>query len=292
MPVKAPSFEGLLGEHPEIRTLVREALREDVGSGDVTSQALVSESRGASAEIVSRQDAVVAGVGLGELVFRELDPALQYRCCAADGETVRPGRRVALIEGRARDLLAGERTALNFMQRLSGIATLTRRFVDKVGAWPVLILDTRKTTPLFRALEKYAVRCGGGGNHRQGLYDRALIKDNHRRLWKEGGGGNLAAAVAAVRGRFPNLPVEVEVESEEELQDALRQKPEWILLDNMPPDRLRACVRLCDKRCRLEASGGITLDNVEAVAATGVDAISLGCLTHSAPAADLSLELL
>ncbi|MBI3985704.1 MAG: carboxylating nicotinate-nucleotide diphosphorylase [Lentisphaerae bacterium] len=263
-----------------------------MGSGDVTSQALVPESRGASAEIVSRHDAVVAGVGLGELVFRELDPAVQYRGCAADGDTVRPGQRVAFIEGRARDLLAGERTALNFMQRLSGIATLTRRFVDKVGAWPVMILDTRKTTPMFRALEKYAVRCGGGENHRRGLYDRALIKDNHRRLWKGEGAGSLADAVTEVRSRFPDIAVEVEVESEEELLDVLRQKPEWVLLDNMPPDRLRNCVRLCGKRCRLEASGGITLDTVEAVAATGVDAISLGCLTHSAPAADLSLELL
>jgi nicotinate-nucleotide pyrophosphorylase (carboxylating) len=188
-------------------------------------------------------------------------------------------------------VLAGERTALNFLQRLSGIATLTRRFVDAVREQGTTILDTRKTTPGYRWLEKYAVRCGGGSNHRAGLYDRVLIKDNHRRFWNEHEAGRLDLAVRAARRRFPDVPVEIEVESPEELACALRGEPDWVLLDNMSPELLGECVRVCAGRARLEASGGITLANVRDVARTGVDAVSLGCLTHSAPAADLSLEV-
>ena len=193
------------------------------------------------------------------------------------------------ITGKARAILAGERTALNFLQRLTGIATLTARFVEQVKPHATRILDTRKTTPTWRTLEKYAVRCGGGTNHRMGLYDQVLIKDNHRRLW---GARDLAEAVHMARRRCPGVPVEVEVETEAELERALAARPDWILLDNMTLRRLRRCVRLCRGRCPLEASGGITLANVKAVAAAGVQAISLGCLTHSAPAADLSLEIL
>jgi len=193
------------------------------------------------------------------------------------------------ITGKARAILAGERTALNFMQRLTGIATLTARFVARVKPYGTRILDTRKTTPNWRILEKYAVRCGGGCNHRMGLYDQVLIKDNHRRLW---GGRDLAEAVHMARRRCPGVSVEMEVESEAELERALASRPDWILLDNMTPKRLRRCVRLGRGCCPMEASGGITLGNVRAVAATGVQAISLGCLTHSAPAADLSLEIL
>ena len=195
------------------------------------------------------------------------------------------------IRGSARSILTAERTALNFLQRMSGIATLTSVFVDKARRHGVMILDTRKTTPTLRILEKYAVLCGGGRNHRFGLFDRFLIKDNHRRLWGHGQAARLGDAVHQARKRFPGLPVEVEVESEAELRSALDGKPEWILLDNMAPARLRCCVKICAGRSRLEASGGINLRNISRVAATGVDAVSLGCLTHSAPAADLSLEI-
>jgi nicotinate-nucleotide pyrophosphorylase (carboxylating) len=194
------------------------------------------------------------------------------------------------VEGPVRGILTAERTALNFLQRMSGIATLTRRFVERAGP-SVAILDTRKTTPTLRVLEKYAVLCGGGQNHRFGLYDRCLIKDNHRRLWRKGGAARLDQAVREARRRFPDREVEVEVENEAELRSALKAGPEWVLLDNMTPAQMKRCVRICDGRVLIEASGGITLKNVAQVAATGVDAISLGCLTHSAPAADLSLEI-
>jgi nicotinate-nucleotide pyrophosphorylase (carboxylating) len=208
-----------------------------------------------------------------------------------DGTGAAAGDALLSLSGPARGILVAERTALNLMQRLCGVATLTRRFVDAVKAYGTEILDTRKTTPGLRVLEKYAVRCGGGSNHRMGLYDRVLMKDNHRGLWRSGLGDDLDQAVQAARQAFPGIPVEIEVETEVELESALRASPEWVLLDNMGPDALARCVQLCGGRSRLEASGGITMENVAAVAQSGVDAISLGCLTHSAPAVDLSLEL-
>jgi len=179
---------------------------------------------------------------------------------------------------------------LNFMQRLCGIATLTRKFVDAAAGTNAVILDTRKTTPNFRMFEKYSVLCGGGVNHRYGLFDRVLMKDNHRRLWREGDASRLDLAVAAARKKYPNLMIEIEVESFEELHSALAGKPEWIMLDNMTTAMMRECVAITAGRAKLEASGGITLERAREVAATGVDAISLGCLTHSARAVDLSLE--
>jgi nicotinate-nucleotide pyrophosphorylase (carboxylating) len=195
------------------------------------------------------------------------------------------------LSGNARSMLAAERTALNFLQRMSGIASLTRRFADAAGRHGVRILDTRKTTPTLRILEKHAVLCGGGDNHRFGLYDRVLVKDNHRKLWKRGPRPGLQHAVAAARENAPGVLIEVEIEDREDLEAVLGAAPDWILLDNMPLAEMRACVELCRGRCRVEASGGIDLDSIEAVAGTGVDAVSLGCLTHSAPAADLSLEI-
>jgi len=231
----------------------------------------------------------VAGQAVARAVFREVDAELIYTVEAPDGQDAGRDQVIASIEGRARAVLTGERTALNFLQRLSGIATLTARFVRAAQPLGTVILDTRKTTPTLRGFEKYAVTCGGGVNHRMGLYDMILIKDNHRALWNEH--GRLADAVRAARRRFPGVPVEVEIESESELLDALEATPEWLMLDNMTPDRMRGCVELVSGRCQLEASGGVTLDTVAAVAATGVNAVSLGCLTHSAPAADLSLEM-
>jgi nicotinate-nucleotide pyrophosphorylase (carboxylating) len=234
---------------------------------------------------------VAAGLDVATVVFQQVSPDIRCREAVRDGDRVAPDQNLLTIEGPVRHILTAERTALNFLQRLTGIATRTRQFVDKVSRYGVRILDTRKTTPTLRVLEKYAVLCGGGTNHRMGLYDMVLIKDNHRRLWQAAGLSNLRGAVAAARARFPGIPVEVEVESEDELRDALQATPEWIMLDNMPVDRMRRCVEICARRCQLEASGGVTLETVEDMAATGVDAISIGGLTHSAPAADLSLEL-
>jgi nicotinate-nucleotide pyrophosphorylase (carboxylating) len=201
------------------------------------------------------------------------------------------GDEVITAEGPARAILTAERTALNFLQRMTGIATLASAFVARADPHGVIVLDTRKTTPTLRVLEKYAVLCGGGKNHRMGLYDRILIKDNHRCLWRNAGRGDLAEAVKEARKRNPDVEIEIEVESEAELEDVVEAAPDWILLDNMTPGELARCVELCRGRSRLEASGNITLDTMEAVARTGIDAVSLGCLTHSAPAADLSLEL-
>jgi nicotinate-nucleotide pyrophosphorylase (carboxylating) len=280
-----------IAANPVVQDLIRRALSEDVGSGDVTTLSVVPESTRGKAVILARGNYVVSGGEVAQAVFSLVDPALRCHCLIAEGMAVRPDQVLMTIEGPIRGILTGERTALNFMQRMTGIASRTREFVDLVRPFGTRILDTRKTTPTLRILEKYAVTCGGGANHRMGLYDMVLIKDNHRRLWQAAGIPNLQGAVAAARAKFPGIPVEVEVESEAELQDALRAAPEWIMLDNMSPDRMKACVAVCAKRCKLEASGGVSLTTVAAIAATGVDAISIGGLTHSAPAADLSLEL-
>lgn len=280
-----------IANNPIVQDLIQRALVEDVGSGDVTTLSVVPETSRGKAVILSRDHYVVSGGAVALAVFARVDSSLVGKCLVADGTAVKPNQVLMTIEGPIRSILTGERTALNFMQRMTGIASRTREFVDKVKPFGTRILDTRKTTPTLRILEKYAVTCGGGTNHRMGLFDMVLIKDNHRRLWQEAGISNLQGAVEAARAKFPGVPVEVEVESEEELRDALRATPEWIMLDNMVPDRMRACVAICAKKCKLEASGGVTLATVAAMAATGVDAISIGGLTHSAPAADLSLEL-
>ena len=273
----------------DVRDLVRSALREDLGQGDVTSETLVAPKTPAEACILSRDETVLSGVRLASYVFKCLDPRIGIRVLKTDGQRVQADEKVLLISGNARDILAGERVALNFLQRMSGIATLTRRFVEVAGP-RVRILDTRKTTPTLRTIEKYAVRCGGGKNHRMGLFDMALVKDNHRAIWKSQGKGGLAGAVQALRRRHPGLLVEVEIESLDELLDVIRAQPDWILADTRTPAQLRTIVQRCGGRCKIEASGGITLRNAARVAASGVDAISIGALTHSAPAADFSLE--
>ena len=279
-----------LERDPVIEQLIRRELEEDIGGGDVTSETLVDETAEARAVILAKGDAVLSGLGVAERVFQLLDPGVAAQRLAADGEPMVPGRRVLELKGRARSLLAAERTALNFLQRMSGIATLTRQFIRHTAAHKVQILDTRKTTPGLRRLEKYAVLCGGGTNHRYGLNDRILIKDNHRQFWTAPGGRSLADAVRTARQRFPDRVLEIEVDSEAELAEVLPACPDWVLLDNMTPAALKHCVKLAAGRCKLEASGGVTLDTVAAIAATGVDAVSIGALTHSAPAADFSLE--
>lgn len=272
-----------------VRLFARAALREDIGPGDITTLALIPPGTRIVAAIVSRGNHVVCGTSVVRLLCRMADKTIVCRTVVPDGARVRAGDRIMELRGCARGILAIERTALNFMQRLTGIATLTARYAAAAKPYNVQILDTRKTTPNMRSLEKYAVRCGGGYNHRMGLYDMILMKDNHRFLWRKK--RSLAEAVRTARERYPQVLVEIEVESEAQLRDALQAAPDWIMLDNMRPALMKKCVNICAGRCKLEASGRITLKNVRLAAAAGVDAISIGSLTHSAPAADLSLEV-
>ena len=279
---------------------MRLALDEDLASVDrlvsspwcdATSLALVDPDAVATGEIHAKGvGCVVAGATVAKAVMKAVDPKVKVTILKPDGSAVKPGEPILTFRGKARSILAAERTALNFMQRMCATATLTRRFVEATRRWGTQILDTRKTTPGLRVFEKYAVTCGGGTNHRMGMYDRVLMKDNHRRLWKGGDPDALDQAVAAARQAFPKLDVEVEVESLRECASALKAKPEWIMLDNMSVADMKKCVKMCKGISKTEASGGITLDRAKEVAATGVTAISLGCLTHSAGSVDLSLE--
>lgn len=267
--------------------LIALALSEDLGDrGDITSDAVFSEHDQAQASLIAKADGVIAGLAAFERTFHHLDTAIELVLHLADGERVRPGTQIAVVRGRARALLTGERTALNFLQRLSGIASLTRRYVDAVAGRGAIILDTRKTTPGFRLLEKYAVRMGGGQNHRIGLYDAAMIKDNHIDA-----AGSITAAVERVRTYAPDAPIIVEVRTIAELREALSLAPNQILLDNMTLDEMRACVLETAGRVPLEASGNMSLERVRSVAETGVTYISVGALTHSAPALDLSMQI-
>ena len=285
---------------PRARAAVRLALDEDLASVervksspwcDATSVALVDPKAVAEGEIYAKgKGCVVAGATVARAVLKAVDPRISVKILKEDGSTVKPGEPILTFRGRARSILAAERTALNFMQRMCATATLAKAFTDAVKKYGTLILDTRKTTPGLRVFEKYAVTCGGGTNHRMGMYDRVLMKDNHRRLWKGGDPDELDQAVAAARKRFPKLEVEVEVESLRECASALKAKPEWIMLDNMSCADMKKCVKMCRGISKTEASGGITLERAKEVAATGVTAISLGCLTHSAGSVDLSLE--
>ena len=285
---------------PRAKSAVRLALNEDlvsVGSMrssprcDATSIALVNSKAEAVGEIFAKgTGCVVAGATVARAVLKMVDPKISVKILKPDGTAVKPGEPILEFKGKARSILAAERTALNFMQRMCATATLTRKFVEAVKRYGTIILDTRKTTPGLRVFEKYAVLCGGGENHRMGLYDRVLMKDNHRRLWRGGDPDELDQAVLAARKAFPRLAVEVEVESLRECESALKAKPEWIMLDNMSCADMKKCVKMCKGISKTEASGGITLDRAKEVAATGVTAISLGCLTHSAGSVDLSLE--
>ncbi len=284
---------------PRARAAVRLALDEDLASAekvcsewcDATSEALVDPRAVAEGEIYAKgRGCVVAGATVARAVMKMVDGRTSVEILKADGSEAKAGEPILVFRGRARSILAAERTALNFMQRMCATATLARSFVDAVKGYGTMILDTRKTTPGLRVFEKYAVTCGGGTNHRMGMYDRILMKDNHRRLWRGGDPDELDQAVVAARRAFPKLEVEVEVESLRECASALKAKPEWIMLDNMSVADMKKCVKMCAGISKTEASGGITLDKARKVAATGVTAISLGCLTHSAGSIDLSLE--
>ena len=267
------------------RELVRQALAEDRGKGDATSAATITTGSRARGTIIAKSDLVVAGIDVAAEAFRQLDSAAVFEVRWGDGSRVQPGDVVAVISGDAHALLEAERTALNFLQRLCGIATLTAKFVD-ASKGLITVLDTRKTTPGFRALEKYAVRCGGGTNHRQRLDDGILIKDNHKRL-----AGGVGPATTRAMQASGGLPVEVEVENLEELDAVLQTGVPRILLDNFTTYDIREAVARVDGRAEIEISGGVTLERIPELATTGAQFVSIGALTHSAPAADLSFEL-
>jgi nicotinate-nucleotide pyrophosphorylase (carboxylating) len=285
--------------------IVKYALSEDVGTGDITTLNAVPSGVHARAAIQVKAEGVLAGLDVARLTFREASPTVKFRPLARDGDAVHPGVAVAQVVGDIGGILKAERTALNFLQHLSGVATLTRRFVDQVRGTSAIILDTRKTTPGLRFLEKFAVRAGGGENHRLALWDMYLLKDNHIRA----AGGITAAIERIARTRQGDLLLEVEVESLDQLEEALRPEVDRILVDNRPPEEVRRAVEAVDAWCakhpsdsprrregarrwpEVEVSGGLTLQTVRMFAETGVDYLSVGALTHSAPALDLSLEI-
>ena len=271
--------------HPAIVDSIRRALAEDVGIGDATTNSIVPTGETAKAQFVAKQSGVVAGLEVARAVFLQLDDQIVFVSKVNDGAVVTKGQVLADVSGSARALLTGERTALNFVGRMSGIATLTRKFVDAVAGTNAVILDTRKTAPGLRFTDKIAVRLGGGQNHRLGLFDMVLIKDNHIDF-----AGSMAEAVRRARAMVTDMEIEVEARSIEEVQEALALKVERILLDNMNSELMRAAVKLNDGQARLEASGNVTLETVREIAETGVDYISVGALTHSPRVFDVSLE--
>lgn len=274
----------------EIRLAVQSALAEDIGSGDVTTLSTVPESATASAEMRAREALVVSGLAFAEMAFRELSPTLRIEVPAKDGDRLKPEAVMMSISGPARAILTAERVALNYVQRLSGVATLTSQFVDAIKGTPANILDTRKTTPGWRRFEKFAVACGGGTNHRFGLFDMVLIKDNHLAALRDAAPNAIAAAVQGARKQFPQLKVEVEADTLDQVEQAVAAGADFVLLDNMTLVQLRLAVQKCKGRCKTEASGGVNLASVRSIAETGVDFISVGALTHSARSVDIGLD--
>ncbi len=272
--------------------LIRHALAEDIGQGDATTLATVPENCRVSAILLAKENCVCAGLVVAQKVFNELDKNIKFKALVKEGEVCPKGTILAEISGNARAILTGERTALNYLQRISGIATLTQRYVSQTKGSKTKILDTRKTTPGLRMLEKYGVEMGGGTNHRFGLYDRIMIKDNHRELAAINGPGGISRSVEICRQKYPNLEIEVEADNLEEAAEAAAAGVEYILLDNMSNDEIKQAVKLIGGRALVEVSGGITIDRVASLAAIeGVDFISVGALTHSVHAVDISLDI-
>lgn len=283
--------KSLKSEWKQVERIVGGALSEDLISADVTTEALIPTNIRGKASILVKRDGIVAGIEVAKEVFRQVDPSVRFKALVKDGAKVVKGQVIATVRGRVASILKGERTALNFLQHLSGIATETARYVDAVSGTKAVITDTRKTLPGLRMLEKYAVRVGGGKNHRLNLADGVLIKDNHLAALRSRG-IRLCEVVKRARKKVPQtLKIEVEVGSVEEALEALSAGVDVIMLDNMKLEDMRKVVKLVKGRALLEASGGITLDNVRSVAETGVDFISIGALTHSSRALDMSLEL-
>jgi nicotinate-nucleotide pyrophosphorylase (carboxylating) len=274
----------------EIRHAVKAALAEDIGSGDVTALAAVPEGAVATASMRAREPLVVAGLVFAEAAFREISSAVKIALLAEDGQRMGADTVLLRVSGPARALLSAERVALNFVQHLSGVATLTAQFVDAIKGTGARILDTRKTTPGWRRFEKYAVACGGGGNHRAGLFDMVLIKDNHLAALENGSPNAVSAAVRRAREKYPLLKVEVEADTLEQVEQAVEAGVDIVLLDNMTPILLRLAVQKAKGRAQTEASGNASLATVRAIAETGVDFISVGAITHSARAVDIGLD--
>ncbi len=273
-----------------VTSLVRSALREDIGRGDVTTLSTVPRSHQSSAEMRAREPLVLAGIAFAQAAFRQRSIGVKLKADAKDGDLVEAGQTLLGISGSSQALLSAERVALNFVQQLSGVATLTRKFVDEVAGTGARILDTRKTTPGLRLVQKYAVTCGGGVNHRIGLWDRVLIKDNHLVAVRDAKPNAIAAAVARARAKHPRLKVEVEADTLEQVAQAVAAGADIILLDNMGNAELRAAVKIVGRSAKTEASGGVNLRTVRGIAETGVDYISVGALTHSARAVDIGLD--
>ena len=269
-----------------LKEFIEKALAEDLGSGDVTSEATIPAESTSEAVLLAKQNLVLAGIEVSREVFFILDPTIQFTLFAKDGDIIHAGTEIARLSGNTRALLAGERVALNLLQHMSGIATLTAKYVEKLKGLKAEVLDTRKTLPGLRQLEKNAVRMGGGKNHRMGLYDMILIKDNHIKA-----AGGITKAIASVRMKTGNLRIEVETKTIDEVREALAAKADIIMLDNMPIDVMRGAVKMIEGRALVEASGNVTLETVRNIAETGVDFVSSGSLTHSAPAADISMKI-
>jgi nicotinate-nucleotide pyrophosphorylase (carboxylating) len=274
----------------EIQRAVKSALLEDIGSGDVTTLATVPEQARASAKMRAREPLVVAGLAIAEAAFRQLSESVETSRVTQDGQHAISDSVLMQVSGPARAILSAERVALNFVQRLSGVATLTAQFVEAIKGTHAFILDTRKTTPGWRRFEKHAVACGGGQNHRLGLFDMVLIKDNHLAALKNAAPNAITAAVKTARAHYPSLKIEVEADTLEQVEQAVTAGAEFVLLDNMNLEQLRMAVDKCRGRAKTEASGGVNLASVRAIAETGVDFISVGALTHSARAVDIGLD--
>ena len=273
-----------------VTSLVLSALREDIGRGDVTTLSTVPRTHRSAADMRAREPLVVAGIAFAQAAFRQRSVNVKLKAGAKDGDRVEAGQTLLTISGSSQALLSAERVALNFVQQLSGVATLTRKFVDAIAGTGAKILDTRKTTPGLRLVQKYAVTCGGGENHRIGLWDRVLIKDNHLVAVRDAKPNAIAAAVARARAKFPKLKVEVEADTLEQVAQAVAAGADIILLDNMTNAQLREAVKIVGRKARTEASGGVNLQTVRGIAETGVDYISVGALTHSARAVDIGLD--
>lgn len=275
-----------------IHELCQRAIAEDVGIGDASTLATVPAGQQTSAYFIPRKSCIVAGLPILKALFRELSADVEFKALIDDGERAQPGQRIAMVSGNAQAILTGERTALNLLQRLTGIATMTRNYVDALGDTNTKLLDTRKTTPGLRLFEKYAVLMGGGQNHRIGLYDRIMLKDNHLALAHLTGPNAIARAVAACRERYPKLEIEIEADSLADVREAAEAGVEYILLDNMSNETMKQAIAIIAGRARTEASGNITLERLPSLRDLGLDFISSGALTHSAVAVDIGLDIL
>jgi nicotinate-nucleotide pyrophosphorylase (carboxylating) len=274
----------------EIQKAVQQALEEDVGSGDATTASVIPSDAIAVAEMRAREDLTLCGVNFARATFEQVDEEIDISCAFEDGQRIETGDCFLRIKGRAAAILTAERTALNFVQRLSGVATVTQQYVDRISHTKAKLLDTRKTTPGWRCFEKYAVACGGGTNHRFGLFDQIMIKDNHLATLGPNYHQTIPIALEKARAMYPSLKIEIEADTLEQAQIAMEAGADIILLDNMPPSTLTKAVEANQGRCLLEASGGVTLGVIAQIAETGVDYVSVGSITHSAPAVDIALD--